>query len=147
MSRIGKIPVTLLKGVDVTISDAEVLVKGPKGQVRVHRLAGVKVEREGDEIKFVQLEQTREANANTGTMRALVNDMIKGVAVGFEKKLIAHEASIAQVYPEHQDFRVSSCNFRVPFCGVTRPSGRVEVAGLLRSSLLEPSTAPSPRYG
>ena len=43
MSRIGKIPVTLLKGVDVTISDAEVLVKGPKGQVRVHRLAGVKV--------------------------------------------------------------------------------------------------------
>ena len=87
MSRIGKIPVTLLKGVDVTISDAEVLVKGPKGQVRVHRLAGVKVEREGDEIKFVQLEQTREADANTGTMRALVNDMIKGVAVGFEKKL------------------------------------------------------------
>ena len=55
--------------------------------MRVHRLAGVKVEREGDEIKFVQLEQTREANANTGTMRALVNDMIKGVAVGFEKKL------------------------------------------------------------
>ena len=37
MSRIGKIPVTLLKGVDVTISDAEVLVKGPKGQVRVNR--------------------------------------------------------------------------------------------------------------
>ena len=87
MSRIGKIPVKLAKGVDVTISDAEVVIKGSKGEVRVHRLAGVKVEREGDELKFIQTEETREANANTGTMRALVNDMVKGVSVGFEKKL------------------------------------------------------------
>ena len=87
MSRIGKIPVKLAKGVDVTISDAEVVIKGSKGEVRVHRLAGVKVEREGDELKFIQTEETREANANTGTMRALVYDMVKGVSVGFEKKL------------------------------------------------------------
>ncbi len=87
MSRIGKIPVALVKGVEATISENEVLVKGPKGEVRMHRLAGVNIEREGEEIKFVQREDTREANANTGTMRALVNDMVKGVSVGFEKKL------------------------------------------------------------
>lgn len=87
MSRIGKIPVALVKGVEATISENEVLVKGPKGEVRMHRLAGVNIEREGEEIKFVQMEDTREANANTGTMRALVNDMVKGVSVGFEKKL------------------------------------------------------------
>lgn len=87
MSRIGKIPVALVKGVEATISENEVFVKGPKGEVRMHRLAGVNIEREGEEIKFVQMEDTREANANTGTMRALVNDMVKGVSVGFEKKL------------------------------------------------------------
>ncbi len=87
MSRIAKLPVTLAKGVQATVSDEGVTVKGPKGEVSVHRLAGVKVELDGDKIKFTQLDESRESNANAGTMRALVNDMVKGASVGFEKKL------------------------------------------------------------
>lgn len=87
MSRIGKLPVALAKGVEVKVSDAEIVVKGPKGEVKTHRLAGVGVEVADGKVSFKQLEETRESNACTGTMRALVNDMVKGVTVGFEKKL------------------------------------------------------------
>jgi len=87
MSRIGKLPVTLAKGVEAKVTDAEVVVKGPKGELKIHRLPAVDVKVENGAVHFVQLEQTRESNANTGTMRALINDMNKGVSAGFEKRL------------------------------------------------------------
>lgn len=87
MSRIGKLPVTLSQGVEAKITKDCVTVKGPKGEVSTHVLADVGIEQNGNVISFKQLKETSASNANTGTMRALVNDMNKGVSVGFEKKL------------------------------------------------------------
>lgn len=87
MSRIGKLPVHLGKGVDCKIVDGNIIVKGPKGEVTMHVLPMVGVDIEDGVVHFTQLNETRESNANMGTMRALVNDMNKGVTVGFEKKL------------------------------------------------------------
>ena len=87
MSRIGKLPVHLGKGVDCKIVDGNIIVKGPKGEVTMHVLPMVGVDIKDGGVHFTQLNETRESNANMGTMRALVNDMNKGVTVGFEKKL------------------------------------------------------------
>ena len=88
MSRIGKHPVELASGVSATIADGFITVKGPKGEVKMHILPRIRIDQEGNVLKFVQTEETRESNANVGTMRALVADMNKGVSQGFEKKLI-----------------------------------------------------------
>lgn len=87
MSRIGKLPVILGKGVDCKIDNGYIVVKGPKGEVTMHVLPLVGVEQADGQLHFKQLNETRESNANMGTMRALVNDMNKGVTVGFSKKL------------------------------------------------------------
>ena len=87
MSRIGKHPVELAQGVSATLADGFISVKGPKGEVRMHVLPKVAIEQDGNVLSFKQLEETRESNANVGTMRALVNDMVKGCSVGFQKKL------------------------------------------------------------
>lgn len=87
MSRIAKIPVTIAKGVTVTITETDVIAKGPVGEVKMHILPLVKVTEEDGHLHFAQVNETREANMNVGTMRALVNDMVKGCSVGFEKRL------------------------------------------------------------
>ena len=87
MSRIGKHPVELAQGVSATLADGFISVKGPKGEVRMHVLPKVAIEQDGNVLSFKQLEETRESNANVGTMRALVNDLVKGCSVGFQKKL------------------------------------------------------------
>ncbi|MCF0252931.1 MAG: 50S ribosomal protein L6 [Duodenibacillus sp.] len=87
MSRIGKLPVALAKGVEIKVADGNITVKGPKGEVSTHLLAKVEVTVEGNVVHCKQVDETRESNANTGTMRALINDMNKGVSAGFEKKL------------------------------------------------------------
>lgn len=87
MSRIGKHPVVLSQGVEAKIADGFITVKGAHGEVKMHILNKVGVELKDGVIAFSQLEESRESNANMGTMRALVNDMNKGVSVGFEKKL------------------------------------------------------------
>lgn len=87
MSRIGKLPVHLGKGVECTIADGNITVKGPKGEVTTHVLPLVGIEIKDGVVHFTQLEDSRNSNANMGTQRALVNDMVKGVTVGFEKKL------------------------------------------------------------
>ena len=87
MSRIAKIPVAIAKGVTVELSADFVTVKGPIGEVKVHILPLVKVTEADGHLHFEQTAQTRESNANVGTMRALVNDMVKGCATGFEKRL------------------------------------------------------------
>ena len=87
MSRIAKIPVTIAKGVTVTLTPEYVTVKGPVGEVKMHVLPLVKVTEAEGHLHFEQLDESRESNANVGTMRALVNDMVKGCSVGFEKRL------------------------------------------------------------
>ena len=87
MSRIGKNPVVVPTGVDVTIEASQVSVKGPLG-VLSHPLTGhVKVVREGETIVLAAANESYEANAMSGTLRALIANMVTGVTKGFERKL------------------------------------------------------------
>ena len=87
MSRIGKAPVVLPKGVDVAVAGSEVTVKGSKGSLshQLHTLVSVNVD-EG-ELKVAPNDQSRAAVALSGTTRALLQNMVTGVSDGFERKL------------------------------------------------------------
>lgn len=87
MSRIAKYPVDLPKGVEVHLGDAEISIKGPLGSLSQFLLPAVKIQRDGDQIICRADEGAPDANAMSGTMRALVNNMVIGVTKGFEKKL------------------------------------------------------------
>ena len=88
MSRIGKLPVTVPAGVEVSISDANlVTVKGPKGTLSEQISKKIKVEVEDGAVKLSALDDSREANAQHGLARSLVNNMIHGVTEGYEIKL------------------------------------------------------------
>lgn len=87
MSRVAKYPVELPKGVEVTLGDHEISVKGPLGSLKQFMLPSVKIERDGDKLFCRALAGQPNAGAMSGTMRALVNNMVTGVTKGFEKKL------------------------------------------------------------
>jgi large subunit ribosomal protein L6 len=87
MSRVGKMPVAVPQGVDVAIQDDQINVKGKGGTLSLTQNALVKVSNEGGKLTFVAADESREANAMSGTMRQLVNNMVLGVTNGFEKKL------------------------------------------------------------
>jgi large subunit ribosomal protein L6 len=86
MSRIAKYPVELPKGVEVTVGDAQVSVKGPLGTLNQILLPSVSIERDGDKLQ-VRAGAGVDAGAMSGTMRALLANMVNGVTKGFEKKL------------------------------------------------------------
>jgi large subunit ribosomal protein L6 len=87
MSRVGKMPVALPKGVDVQVTADQITVKGSNGTLvrSVHAL--VQVLNEGGVLKVAPANDSSEANAMSGTMRALLANMVEGVGKGFEKKL------------------------------------------------------------
>jgi len=87
MSRIGKSPIELPKGVEVTIGADQVSVKGPLGTLTQKLTGVVKVAKEGDNLVFAAANETYESNAMSGTLRALVANMVTGVTKGFERKL------------------------------------------------------------
>ncbi len=87
MSRVGKMPVAVPAGVDVTIAADQITVKGANGTLVRAASALVKVEKDGAQLKLAPVDDSREANAMSGTMRALLNNMVSGVSKGFEKKL------------------------------------------------------------
>ena len=87
MSRIAKYPVDVPKGVEVTLSDSEIFVKGPLGTLKQFLLPAVKIERDGEKLLCRAIEGAPNAGAMSGTMRALLNNMVIGVTKGFEKKL------------------------------------------------------------
>ncbi|MDP1734354.1 MAG: 50S ribosomal protein L6 [Sulfuritalea sp.] len=87
MSRIAKYPVDVPKGVEVTLSDSEISVKGPLGTLKQFLLPAVKIERDGEKLLCRAIEGAPNAGAMSGTMRALLNNMVIGVTKGFEKKL------------------------------------------------------------
>lgn len=88
MSRIGKSPIELPKGVTVTVSPVnEVTVKGPKGELKRHIDRDIKVEiKDGHVILSRPTDQIRHRSLH-GLYRALVNNMVTGVSHGFSKKL------------------------------------------------------------
>jgi len=87
MSRVGKLPVAIPSGVDVQIKGDQISVKGAGGTLTLAQSALVKINNEGGKLSFAPVNDSREANAMSGTMRQLVNNMINGVSKGFEKKL------------------------------------------------------------
>jgi large subunit ribosomal protein L6 len=87
MSRIAKYPVPVPKGVEATIAAQQFSVKGPLGSLSLALTGKVKIEREGDNLLFKPADDSAEANAMSGTVRALVNNMVVGVTKGFEKRL------------------------------------------------------------
>ncbi len=87
MSRVGKMPVAVPQGVDVAIKDDQISVKGAGGALSLASNALVKVTNEDGKLTFAPADESREANAMSGTMRQLVNNMVVGVTKGFEKKL------------------------------------------------------------
>ena len=87
MSRIGNLPIAVPRGVEVTLAADRISIKGPLGTVSQGLSGGVQVKREGDQIVFHAQDETSQANAMSGTLRALVANMLEGVTKGFEKKL------------------------------------------------------------
>lgn len=87
MSRIGKLPVAVPAGVEVAVKEDLINVKGALGAMALAQNALVKVENNAGSLSFTPLNDSREANAMSGTMRQLVNNMVTGVSKGFEKKL------------------------------------------------------------
>jgi len=88
MSRVGKSPVTVPQGVDVSINSTQISVKGAGGTLSVAANALVNVVNDAGKVTFTPADDSREANAMSGTLRQLVNNMVIGVTKGFEKKLI-----------------------------------------------------------
>jgi large subunit ribosomal protein L6 len=87
MSRVGKMPIAIPQGVDVSITADQISVKGSLGTLSrpVNKLVTVK--NEGGKLMFAPVNDSAEANAMSGTMRALVANMVQGVSKGFERKL------------------------------------------------------------
>lgn len=87
MSRVGKMPIAVPKGVDVSVSAERISVKGSLGTLvrPVNELVTIK--NDGGTLKFAPANESAEADAMSGTMRALVANMVDGVSKGFEKKL------------------------------------------------------------
>src|SRR6201996_5906308 len=86
MSRVGKSPI-VLQGAEVAISDERITVKGPLGTISQNANRLVKGVNDNGTLKFEPVDESREANAMSGTMRALVANMVNGVTKGYERKL------------------------------------------------------------
>ena len=87
MSRVAKMPVSIPQGVDVSIKEDQISVKGAGGSLSLAPNALVKISNSDGKLAFEPANDSREANAMSGTMRQLVNNMVVGVSKGFEKKL------------------------------------------------------------
>ncbi len=87
MSRIAKMPVTIPAGVDVTMNELSLSVKGSGGVLSLASNAMVSISSESGKLSFSATNPSREADAMAGTFRQLVNNMVVGVTKGFEKKL------------------------------------------------------------
>lgn len=87
MSRVAKMPIALPAGAEVSIAAEQITVKGPLGTLSQALNGLVKIENNGGTLTFDVVNDSRESNAMSGTMRALVSNMVNGVTKGFEKKL------------------------------------------------------------
>jgi large subunit ribosomal protein L6 len=87
MSRVAKRPVPLGKGVTAEIKGGALTVKGPKGALTLDVNREVEVTQQDSELAVAPRSGSRFANAMAGTTRALINNMVRGVTAGFERKL------------------------------------------------------------
>ena len=88
MSKIGKLPVAIPAGVTVTVNAGEIVVKGPKGELKQHVNDKVNFEVKDGELTVSPVDESKAAGAAHGLYRALVHNMVTGVTQGFSKSLI-----------------------------------------------------------
>ena len=87
MSRIANNPIEIPSGVETTLADDKVMVKGSKGSLELILHSSVGVTQDGSTLQVAAKETTRQSGALAGTFRSLISNMVVGVSVGFEKKL------------------------------------------------------------
>ena len=87
MSRVGKNPIPIPTDVEVALSASTVSVKGPLGTLQRNLNSDIAIERDGSNLLVKVINNSKQANAMSGTMRALLANMVHGVTKGFEKKL------------------------------------------------------------
>lgn len=87
MSRIGKMPIPMPKGVEVKIEGQNVTVKGPKGTLDMAVMPNIAVEIQGDQVLVTRANELKAVRAAHGMTRAIINNMVCGVSKGFEKIL------------------------------------------------------------
>ncbi|UTA47407.1 50S ribosomal protein L6 [Simiduia sp. 21SJ11W-1] len=87
MSRVAKSPVEIPAGVDVSLKGQDITIKGKQGTLALAVHKDVEVKQDGNVLTFAPRDNAKQSNAQAGTARALVNNMVKGVSEGFEKKL------------------------------------------------------------
>ncbi len=91
MSRIGRLPVTVPSGVDVTIQGQAITVKGPKGELALTVPEPITVDKaETGEVEVARPNDERQSRSLHGLTRSLINNMVLGVTEGYEKKLEIH---------------------------------------------------------
>ncbi len=90
MSRIGQAPIAVPSGVEVTVTDGRIRVKGAKGVLERSLHEDVSVQQDDGELRVTRARETREARAIHGLMRSLIANMVQGVTEGFEKRLEIH---------------------------------------------------------
>jgi large subunit ribosomal protein L6 len=90
MSRIGKLPIELPKGVTMTLTEQVITVKGPKGELTQHIPAGPGLELEDGKAIITRPSEAKQDRANHGLVRSLAANMVEGVTKGFEKVLEIH---------------------------------------------------------
>ena len=98
MSRIGKLPVSIPAGVNVTITDASIVVKGPKGELKRRVPSGVSAKLEAGVLLVSRLGDGRDERSRHGLLRALVANMVRGVSEGYSRQLeingVGHRAEV-----------------------------------------------------
>lgn len=87
MSRVGKEPIPIPNGVEVTIVTGHVAVKGPKGELQRQTPTQIAISRSGDELVVTRPDDERQNRALHGLVRSLVNNMVVGVSDGFTRDL------------------------------------------------------------
>ena len=87
MSRVAKNPIALPQGVDVSLGGESITIKGPLGAIEFPANPSVAVEKDGEFLRCQPVEGMENANALSGTVRAILANMVTGVSKGFERKL------------------------------------------------------------
>lgn len=97
MSRIGKQPIPLPKGVEVQVDGNRVKVKGPKGELTHELPDAIQLQRENGTLHVVRASDERFARAQHGLQRTLIANMVKGVSDGFGRRLRSWASATAQM--------------------------------------------------
>ena len=99
MSRIGRLPIPVPSGVEVTIDGREITVKGPKGTLSHTVVEPISIERDGETLVVTRPDDERDSRARHGLTRSLVANMVTGVTAGYEKTL----EIVAYRLPRHRE--------------------------------------------